>query len=349
MSEQQSTESAPTAPTTTQGEVSVPAASPLERARAVLTERRAAAAAPPPEAAPPPQSTEPTEPNAADALLSGRPLAQKPEPIHGDDPNLARIVELDRQMRQEREQMNARALELDRYAKAAEAMKGGSKIAALEAMGLTYEEITAEIMKGPGGSLSPVTEELAEMRKKLEELPKSYEEKLAQMEQRQEAAERQAWESKTMAQIGSDAERWGLLNDPIAQHMLGSRSPSAAIYETMERHWQETGGGQGGEVLTEEQAADMLEAALDRQVRQRAATQPTKLHRLLGLSAPPGPSPTPAPTAVNGARRDVPPAPPLSIEAASVSTAGEPPTGTLTASDYKRRALEIAKQRGLAG
>ncbi len=233
---------------------------------------------------------------AADRVLSGMPAEKKPEAAldpskESDAQAIARLVELEQRARQDTAQLTEAKAALEqeraRLAKLTAAqskLESGDPLGALSEMGLSYEQLTAAIMQGGTGTLEPVTAELAELKRQIEEMPKTYEEKIAAIEQARLDEREQAWRADTARVLTSDDDRWGLVMDKEAN---GGKDGVQLIFETIEAHHRET----GGELLTVEAAADMMEKALERRWRQHA-TQPREHGRIMGLTqvptAPPG-------------------------------------------------------------
>lgn len=346
--------------------------SPFQRAEAALLAGAAAQAAsePPAEGEQPlaePQLEAPpadAPPSAADALLSGTPIPAKEEPLDGNDPSLAKVVEMDQRLR-------ARELELQTTMQAIEAQKadaarmfeaqtilknGGSKLQALKALNLTYEDLTAEVLRGEGGSLSPATEEIAELKGKLEQIQADMQQKVDELtkardaeKQRRDAAELARWDAKASAEIAHANEkdgRWDVLSDPFALAMMKTRmhadSAPEAIRTTIHRHWAETGGEQGGEMLTVAQAADMLSVALEREMRTHVSNA-AFTRRIMGAGAPPVPPTIPAPSADAEATNGLS-ASNITTAAAEVP-AGDPPVGSLSREEKRRRSAEAILKR----
>jgi len=226
----------------------------------------------------------------ADAILDGGDTASTDgdaiDVTDSADPRaleaLTKVLELERAAREKERELDERARRLERFQRAAELAEKGDDFAALEALGLSYEELTARAIRGEG-RLEPVTEELAALKKQLEELPKTYEEKLRELEQQREQAALEAWRTRVSSTLRTDSERWGLLLDPVATQ---GRDPVDLVYKTMERHYEAS-----GSLLTEAQAADMLEQSLERRARELAAGgSASKLRKILGLTADSAPA-----------------------------------------------------------
>jgi hypothetical protein len=316
-------------------------------AAASALERLSTVDSPPPAAAP----AEPAPPSAAAMVLGGT----KPDaatPIDASDPKnaaaLAQIVALEQAARrdqaalaEQRAALQARERQLEAWAKAEAAKAGGDPLAALQALGMSYEDLTAYVVSGKAtGALSPATEELERMRAELEALPKRFEEQLAAEREAALNARVEAYKTQVRARLASDRERWELLHSPLA---LDGRDPVALIEQTIEAHWRATGGtlddaGRpvGGERLTPEAAADMLESEFERRLRESAVAG-TKLRGILGLTSA---APTTPPAATAGpAQTHGASAPDLSDLA---SRGGRPaPQQQLTAADYRRRGEEV--------
>ena len=336
-------------------------ASPVARAKAILAEREAArSAAQPPEtpvATPVPtpeggaKPSEGGEPTAADTVLASLLDGKKPEqattPVDATNPDnaaaIAKFLELDRAQRQrereldeERRQLEQQRTEADRYFRAHQLAQRGKRLEALKLLDLSYEDLAAEAINGGSPDLSPLQKEIEELRAKLEELPKTYEEKFAEERKQREQVEQQMWETRTAELLKSDADRWGLLTDPRVT--LGKR-PVDMVYATIEDHYQKT-----GEVLTEAKAADMLEASLERRVREASVNRagPSKLDRIAGLTTAPI-APQTSPSNVGNA----PPDGPAGAQTTTNGHAAEAPTRQDAQSDEEARARAIETARRL--
>jgi hypothetical protein len=302
--------------------------------------------------------TAPTEPpapaNAAAAVLAGltQPAASPPAaetPVDASDArvveSMTKILELERAARAEREQIerDRQALAAEReplvaWQKAAELKAQGKPLAALEALGLTYEELTVALMRGEGagGALEPATQQLLELQKQLEEMPKTFEEKLRQAQEEAVSAKVEAYKASVDAGLKADRDRWGLLTDPLVTE---GKAPLELIEATMEHHYTSTGA-----VLTWQDAADMLEAQLEARARERALAPGGKLARILQLSTAAPSAPTSQqPTTTAPSRTPMPAGGTLTPALASETTAGSPPPRTRD--DFRRRALDAARQR----
>ena len=317
------------------------------------------------EGAPQEAAKTPAEPDApdpladlADRLVRGEQAAPEPEPepaIDAEDPrlaqSLAKLIELEQTNRAEHqkmvEQQQALAAERQKLAKLAKANEilesGGSKLDVLQHLGLSYEELTAEVMGGgsqPAAKLlGPLHEQIAELQRKLEEQPKEYEAKLEEMQRKQLDAQVQQWRTQAAGTLKSDGERWGLLTSPTVTH---GRDPVDLTVDLMQA------AAQRGEHLTFEQAADRLEMSFERRAREEGLDPNSKLGKILRLTAlaPTAPSTeTPAPT-VPGSSDGPTSRTPISPDLASRSTAKPDDGQQLTRDDYKRRAQEAMRRLG---
>lgn len=318
----------------------------VSQARAALEAREQPASTP---ADAPPQATPPSAPETpqddtsfADAVLGGAPPAAKTEdeapPLDATDPNLARIVELDRALREERRAieeekraMQERSAKLDAWAKAHELAQSGKRLDALAALGIDYADLTQEALGATGGS-KEYADRIAELEAKLEELPKTYEQKLAEAEAKRQAEQLNAWHAEQERIVTAAGDRWELLRDHAGQ--LGKRT-SDLIIDVMERAYNE------GRALTPEQAADTLERALEKRVRERA-TPTSKLARLLQLTAAPSvPSDQAPPTAGRTGQQALTPLP-STVTASAASESTGPLPEDRSPEGYRRAAMEVA-------
>jgi len=322
----------------------------MERARASTGTPPTPPAAPVDPAAP----TEPPRPNAALAALGGAPAPAAPAPtepaIDATDArvvdSMTKILELERAARAEREQIerDRQALAAERepltaWKQAAELKAAGKPLQALQALGLTYEELTVALMKGEGaaGGLEPATQQLMELQRQLEEMPKTFEEKIRAAHEEAVTAKVEAYKASVQSGLKSDPERWGLLTDPVAT----DGKPAIELVELTMQHAYEA----DGTVLTWQDAADMLEAQLESRARDAALSPSSKLARLFRLSttaAPIAPTSQP-PTTTEPSRSPIPAGSTLTPALASQTTAGTPQPRT--ADDFRRRALDAARQR----
>lgn len=317
----------------------------VSQARAHL-EAREQPAAPPAEA--PPQAAPETQDDTsfADAVLGGAvlggapPAAKKDEapPLDATDPNLARIVELDRALREERRSLDEekravqeRSAKLDAWAKAHDLAQSGKRLDALAALGIDYADLTQEALGATGGS-KEYADRIAELEAKLEDLPKTYEQKLAEAEQKRQEEQLNTWHAEQERIVTAAGERWELLRDHAGQ--LGKRT-SDLIVDVMERAYNE------GRTLTPEQAADTLERALEKRVRERA-TPTSKYARLLQLtSAPSVPTEQAPPNAGRTGHQAMTPLP-STVTASAASESTGPLPEDRSPEGYKRAAMEVA-------
>jgi hypothetical protein len=313
----------------------------VSQARAHL-EAREQPAAPPAEA--PPAATPETQDDTsfADAVLGGAPPAAKKEdeapPLDATDPNLARIVELDRALREERRSLDEERRKfaeertrVDAWAKAHDLAQSGKRLDALAALGIDYADLTQEALGATGGS-KEYADRIAELEAKLEELPKTYEQKLAEAEQKRQEEQLNTWHAEQERIVTAAGERWELLRDHAGQ--LGKRT-SDLIVDVMERAYNE------GRTLTPEQAADTLERALEKRVRERA-TPTSKYARLLQLtSAPSVPMEQAPPNAGRTGHQAMTPLP-STVTASAASESTGPLPEDRSPEGYKRAAMEVA-------
>ncbi len=348
-------ESAPATPT-----------NPIERAKAMLegsfTSAPAApeaGAASPAEAGTPPAEDAPT---AADLLLAGQPL-QAPAAGAAEDPSVNQLLTLHQSAMEQRAQLDAQRRELDAQRaqmeaalnihKAIEAKDYGAMLAAA---GLSYEDLTAAMLAGgPNAQQGSVSVQLEQLQKQLEEMPKQYEAKIQQMQQdaaaAQAAQKRAQWDAETTA-LATGNPKYELLTSDLGQMALNGKPLATAVYELMERVWTETGGEKDGQVLTQDQALDMLQSAVEK--RLRATSVPASAQKILSLTASLSPDNSPASLSAGasnsldlGAGVSPSEATNLSTALASTTSAGDGQSGPVSDDEYRRRAMEAARSRGM--
>ena len=269
---------------------------------------------------PAPAASEPVAesaaPSAAASVLGGAvirpPEAPAPEAIDASDPRamtaMAQIIALEQAARQREQELSARGQKLLAWEKAEAAKGEGKLLDALDALGISYEDLTAYVVRGDA-KLSEPTEALRQLEARLEAEAaerKALEERLTQQQQAAAEARVQAYKADIAAKLKADTARWELLQSPVGNE---GRNPVDLIESTIEAHFYATGGAidqatgalVGGERLTWDAAADMLEAEIERRTREAATVGGEKLRRILGLTAPvaptsPPPVQAPAPT-----------------------------------------------------
>lgn len=337
-----------TTTTTTETPPATPPAAPTRTdyvglARASLEQRTQA---PTPTDAPA-QATPPAEEPStsyADAVLGGKRAPEPPKtaeespPLDGSDKSLARIVELDRGLREERrtidEERRTLAAERERvasWAKAAELAQSGKRLDALAALGIDYADLAAEALgaQRSGGS-EEYAKKIEELEAKLAELPKTYEEKLAEAEAKRTEAALNAWHAEHEHVIASAGDRWELLRDHAGT--LGKRATDLVV-DVMEAAYDK------GETLTVEAAADMLERSLEKRLREQASPA-SKKARILGLGSPSVTSQQP-PSADRTGQSTLTSTPSTVTASAASETAGTKPEDR-SPEGYRSAAIELA-------
>lgn len=305
----------------------------------------------------------PSKPSAAAAVLGGQPVTP-PTPetpaIDASDPRamgaMAQILALEQESRRQLEALTQRERELASrgeklsvYEKAEQAKAAGNLVGALEALGIDYEALTAQIVRGDAGALQPATEELRKLQAEIEAVRKEAVEREQKAAEQAATARVEAYKAQVKAQLQSDPKRWELLLSPIGNE---GRDPVSLIESTMEAHFLATGGrideatGQlvGGERLTAEQAADMLEAEIERRTREAATIGGEKLRRILALTgaAPPASS---APPVTAPAPTHPAPAPTTTTTELSTRSSAPDRNRPKSARDYREAGrLEAARQ-----
>ena len=301
-----------------------------------------------------------SSPSAAAAVLGGEPLtAPKAETpaLDGSDPRamgaMAQIIALEQESRKQLESLTQRERELASrgerlsvWEKAEQAKAAGDLVSALEALGIDYEALTAQVVLGKGASLQPATEELRKLQAEIDAVRKEATEREQKAVEQAAEARVSAYKAQVKSQLQADPKRWELLLSPIGNE---GRDPVGLIEQTMERHFLATGGviGEdgtlvGGERLTPEQAADMLEAEIERRTREAATVGGEKLRRILALTGTVSPTPS-APSVTAPAATHSAPPPTTTTELAT--RGGLPdPNRVMTPSDYRAMARARARQ-----
>ena len=310
-----------------------------------------------PAPAPAPQSS------AAAAVLGGQPItppAPETPAIDASDPRamgaMAQILALEQESRRQLDALSQRERELttrgerlSAWEKAEQAKASGNLVAALEALGIDYEALTAQIVRGDAGALQPATEELRKLQAEIEAVRREATEREQKAAEHAATARVEAYKAQVKARLQSEPKRWELLMSPIGNE---GRDPVALIESTMEAHFLATGGrvdeatGQlvGGERLTAEQAADMLEAEIERRTREAATIGGEKLRRILALTGavPPAPS---APPVKAPAPTHTAPAPTTTTTELATRGGAPAPDRPRSARDYREAGrLEAARQ-----
>lgn len=184
----------------------------------------------------------------------------------------AALSRKEREIRQRETSLKAREQEIEvRLAKAAEIEALPSKVKespleALERLGVTYDQLTELILQQ--GQEKPEDKKLAEIERKIADYEKREREAVVQ---RQEQA-RQSYLAELSAFCKSSDK----------YELIQANSAVPVVYQVVEEHYNKT-----GEILTNEQAADLVESHLEEE-----AAKLLKLNKIKAKLAPPAAQPT---------------------------------------------------------
>lgn len=306
----ETTPTAPQAPATPDAPpaAETPAArpNPIDAARAKLAELRSkvptqaeqaaqqqADAPPPAGPADVPTQASPDTLDADRAMMRGE---AKPVAIQAEDPTLAQYLAIEQRQREQDQalrdremQLQARIAEAEQYARAKALAAEKGPLAALEAIGVQWDDLV-KAQLGTQGSvdLSPLEQQLAELRERDEARDKE----LQQLRQDREAAE----ERTRRAQLGQTlaAQQAEL---PALHHMAQMRGVDVVdvVTDFQLREWQHRSGatwdaekaawvGAKDAPLPFEEAARRVEAVQMAEWRESMTSLPPELARIAGLT-----------------------------------------------------------------
>lgn len=295
-----------------------PASPPTAAAAPVEAPKEGAAA----ETAAPPVETPP----GAVAAETQPPENETPKPSEQDATakRFAALSRKEREIVQQQQQLKTREAELAKQADALRAWEQARNVAksnpleALKALGITYEDVTAHVLaaeqSGTVDVKALVKEELSAFEQKQQE-ERERAERAAQERAAAEAAQViESFKAGLGEFIEANAEKYEL---------TAAYGQSSLVYEVIETHFQSS-----GKVLSNDEAAELVERYLEEQAEK--ALQTRKLQTRLA----PAPSAPSAPSSVSA-----PPATTLSNElhATTPAATSAPP---LTREERKARILE---------
>jgi len=274
-----------------------------------------AAAAPVPVATPP----------AAEAPKAAPEAAAKPAPA----PDLTKVIAREKRIRIEQEKLDAARREWQTEKTALESIKAARSardpLAAMRALGLSEDDVTTALVNR--GQPATPEQEVKRLARELDAHKADLtakEQRAAEQAQRDRAAqlerETQAFRDRTAKHVEANAEKYELINAEGAQAQVAAR---------IEAHYKSTydaDTGQG-ELLTADQAAEMVEKEIEERLAKATATKKWQAKF--------------AKPAENALSKSAPAAPRRTIaELTSTTAAASPPKGR-TREERIARAMQV--------
>lgn len=195
------------------------------------------------------------------------------------------------QFQQERQQFEAERQSAARELEGLRLIREGKHLEGLERMGMTYQQLTAEML-GRAKQPKPGEEQEDTVNREVLAKIEALEQKLSGYQEAEQLARAEANVRSVVGQTTEEAQdRWELLR--------AQPGYERQVIEFMNGHWERSGArrdaaGNPVGVLTFEDAADKLEAYLFNEAVRR--TESSKVRKHLGLSQPSDGAPAPQPS-----------------------------------------------------
>lgn len=186
------------------------------------------------------------------------------------DPKFSLLARKEAALHRQREQLKAEKASIEAAAKqaaefeSAKAMAKDNPMKLLELVGLTYDNLTEHVMN----SKNPVNAEVQAVKQEIERLRQENMEAQA----RAERAAQEKLEAESQAVIESfrqNAEKFVLSNASKYEWTI-AQDQISLVYEVIEEDFKQRG---GGEVMSFDKAADLVEQYLEKRQEQIAATK----------------------------------------------------------------------------